>query len=94
MFSEELKKLVINLGGILIVEDNQPKFVLLTYDKFKDLNSFENKNIIHKNLEIERKDILQSKRPQFSSEEQLIDKLNKEILSLKEEIKEKGISNL
>ena len=77
MISEELKKLVFHLGSLVVVENNQPKFVVMTYDKFNKVihKSFDNSQDFDKDIREEA--------------EESIDRLNKEILVLKAEAAEK-----
>lgn len=74
MISEELKNLVSQLGTLVIVENNQPKFIVFSYDKFN--------GVIHKSID-------NSGNLAQDSNEELIDRLNKEILALKEQVAEK-----
>jgi len=101
MFSEEIKKLIDKIGGLIVVENNQPKFIFLSYEKFKEFVNFtKNTDIIHKNVDnvdkLDKIGVNYSESVNHSeeqSEEHLIEKLNKQILALKEEIeaKEKNI---
>ena len=77
MISEELKKLVFHLGSLVVVENNQPKFVVMTYDKFNKVihKSFDNSQDFDKDIREEA--------------EEAIARLNKEILVLKEQTAEK-----
>ena len=74
MLSKELEKLVSNLGGLVIVENDQPKFVVMSYDKFN--------SVIHKSLD-------NSGDFDKDSNEETVDRLNEEILALKEQVAEK-----
>jgi len=84
MLSEELKELVSNFGTMIIVENNQPKFVVMSYGRAREL-------VIHKNID-NSGDFVNFDR---DSGEETIDRLNKEILVLKEQVaeKEKGLSD-
>ncbi|MEK7579853.1 MAG: hypothetical protein AAB469_01520 [Patescibacteria group bacterium] len=72
--NDEIKNLVSKLGALAILEEGEPKFVILSYEKAKSL-------IIHKNID---NSVYSDKD---SSEE--IDRLNREILILKEEVAQK-----
>jgi len=74
MLSNELKNLVETLGGLIIVENNQPKFIVITYDKFT--------GVIHKSVD-------NSGNFDKDNSEETVDRLNKEILALKEQVAEK-----
>lgn len=75
MLSEELKNLVSQLGTLLVIEENQPKLIVMSYDKFKGL-------VIHKNID-------NSRDFDKDSNEETVDRLNGEILALKEQVAEK-----
>ncbi len=74
MLSEELKNLVDQFGTLVVVENNQPKFVIMTYDKFS--------SVIHKSID-------NSGDFDKDGNEEVIDRLNSEILVLKEQVAEK-----
>ena len=80
MITEELKKLVSELGTLVVVENNQPRFVIIAYDKFR--------SVIHKNID-------NSENLGNDINEETLERLNKEILALKEQVaeKEKDIAN-
>lgn len=75
MLNQETKDLVSKIGGTLvIVENNQPKFVVMAFDKFLA--------VIHKNID-------NSGNFDKDNSEEIVDRLNKEILALKEQVAEK-----
>ena len=91
MISQELKKLVSELGTLVVIEENQPKFIVMSYDKFKGL-------VIHKNIDnstgslstlSENRSVDNSGNFDKYSSEEVIDRLNSEILALKEQVAEK-----
>lgn len=75
MINEELKNLVNHIGAIVVVEDGQPKFIVVSYDRFKDL-------FIHKNID-------NSENSSNDINEELLERLNNEISALKTEVAEK-----
>jgi hypothetical protein len=90
IISNELKNLVETLGGLVIVENNQPKFVVMSYDKFN--------GVIHKSVDNSTGSLstLSGNRSVDNSgnfaqdgSEEITDRLNKEILALKEQVAEK-----
>ncbi len=87
MLSEELKNLILQFGTLVIVENNQPKFVILSYEKFK--------GVIHKSIDnLPNFDKYNSERiniPEYQeqADEEAMDRLNREILALKEQVAEK-----
>lgn len=77
MLSEELKNLVSQLGSLAVVENNQPRFIIMTYDKFN--------SVIHKS--VDNSSDFDKNRNEES--EEIIDRLNEEIFALKEQVSEK-----
>ncbi len=70
---KRLKELARRLGGILVLDGNEPEFVVLPYEKYEKLESEKEGQLpIHN-----------------QSEEKSLEKLNQEILALKEEIRQK-----
>lgn len=74
MLSEELKNLISQIGSLVLVENNQPRFIVMTYDKFS--------SVIHKSVD-------NSGNFDKDSNEEIVDRLNEEILALKEQVAEK-----
>lgn len=77
MINEELKNLVSQLGSLVVVENNQPRFIVMTYDKFN--------SVIHKSVD-NSSDFDKNRNEE---NEEIIDRLNEEILVLKEQVAEK-----
>jgi len=75
MLNDELKNLVNQIGAIAVVENGQPKFIVVSYDRFKDL-------LIHKNVD-------NNENLGNDINEELIERLNDEISALKAEVAEK-----
>ena len=76
---------------MIVIENNQPKFVVMSYDRAKEL-------VIHKNIDpsIDSGSTLSGNRSVDNSgnfdkdnSEEITDRLNKEILVLKEQVAEK-----
>lgn len=75
----ELKELAKKLGGIVVMNGNVPEFVVLSYLNYRKLDGLnEETNRMNKT----------------NPEEDVIEKLNREILALKEEIRQKEESEL
>ena len=73
---DKLKTVARRLGGILVMQGNDPEFVIMSYDKY---------------AESETQAVpVRTEQP----DEQLIDQLNREISALKEEIRQKEISEV
>ncbi|MEK7583082.1 MAG: hypothetical protein AAB483_01595 [Patescibacteria group bacterium] len=89
----KLKEIAKRLGGILIMQGNEPELVILSYEKFSALETPispaggppAHEHPTHTDLIASQN----SKR-----EEELMDTLNKEILALKEEIRQKETAEL
>lgn len=75
MLNDELKNLVNQIGAIVVVENSQPKFIVVSYERFKDL-------LIHKNID-------NNENPGNDVNEEIIERLNDEISALKAEVAEK-----
>jgi hypothetical protein len=74
---EKLKDIAKKLGGVLVMEGNEPELVILPYEKFVTLDTGDSAEHNSK-LEGDNKE-----------EAKLIEVLNNEILALKEEIQQK-----
>ena len=80
---KQLKELAKKLGGILVMDGGLPEFVVLSYQRYSELE------------EGGRPSVSAGASPaQSVSEDQLIDKLNTEIAALKEEIRQKEEAEL
>ena len=76
----QLKKLAKKLGGILVLDGNEPEFVILPYDQYEKGNG--------------APDDSGENTKGLDEEDKTIDKLNREILALKEEIRQKESAEL
>lgn len=85
---EQLKKLVKKLGGILVLDGNKPEFVLLSYDQYKKMDMAAGDGEVPISQEEPER---QEEQPE---DEKTIEKLNREILALKEEIHQKESAEL
>jgi hypothetical protein len=76
----QLKQLAEKLGGILVMDGDKPKFVIISYDQYKKGEA--------RDLVVEPETY--QELPEKSDEDQKnYDRLNQEILALREEIKRK-----
>ncbi|MDP3697404.1 MAG: hypothetical protein Q8R55_05300 [Candidatus Taylorbacteria bacterium] len=90
----ELKKLIKNSTAVLVLDDGEPSFVMLGYNTYKDM-------VAEKGGEKEIKITQNYNGAAFSGgsfhekETEILDRLNKEILALKNQIEmeEKGLSS-
>lgn len=87
---EKLKQLAKKVGGIVIINGENPEFVILTYNKFKELDGVGNgvsnveDAVFFENHETNGLDHDQGE----------IERLNQEILTLKEEIRQRESAEL
>lgn len=96
---KELQSIADEVGGVVLVEDGEPKLIVLSYKKFVELNSRKKKIIKVKQREIEPQTDLglnqtnvnenNSKTEKGTEKESLVENLNKEISSLREDIETK-----
>jgi len=76
-----LKELVRKLGGLLVLDGDEPAFVVLSYDKYQKMEQGEEVPVIANGIsEI--------------GDEETMERLNQEILVLKEEIRQKEEAEL
>lgn len=78
---KQLKKLAKKLGGILVLDGNEPEFVILPYGQYEKENGAPD-------------DSGENTKGLDEEEGKTIDKLNQEILALKEEIRQKESAEL
>src|SRR3972149_6611790 len=97
---EELKKLMNKSTAVLIMDNGDPSFVAISYEAYKDLvlksdighevKVNHNSDVSEKSVVRAESDILKNDqeqvRPMNESELEMLDRINKEILALKEEI--------
>ena len=84
----ELKELARKLGGVLVVDSNGPQFVVLPYGRYKSLETEAAGRV---------RSFTQAENPESFNgveESQVIEKLNREILALKEEIRQREEAEL
>jgi hypothetical protein len=88
MISEELKNLVARFGTLILIENNRPKFVVMSYDAVKGM-------VIHKSVDNSGNfDKYNNETPSVSNnsiqrDEEIIDRLNREISALKDQVAER-----
>lgn len=83
-----LKELTKKLGGILVLDGNEPEFVILPYGRYEKIEAGEDVPISNKNPD---------ERPDFNGaadDEKTVEKLNQEIMALKEEIRHRESAEL
>jgi len=99
---KELQSIAEDIGGVVLVEDGKPKFIILSYEKFTELNNRKRKTPKVKQKENDPQTDLglnhtNIDKDNFKTEkvksESLVENLNKEISALREgiETKEKDL---
>jgi len=78
---DQLKKMAKKLGGVLVLNGNEPEFVILPYGHYQKIGG-----------EIE--DTGGDRERQEPDKERTVEELNREILSLKEEVRQKESAEL
>ncbi len=103
---KELKKLMKKVGGLLVMDGDEPSFVMLSYDHYKELAEEGVGVAIHKEMPAAhigladysttiQDDFLRSKTGELrASEEVRISQLDQEITLLKSEIRQREIEHL
>ena len=100
MLSKELKNLISRFGTVIVIENDVPRFVVMTYDKFDVALSAtgshaQRDGVIHKNIDNsgniaqDGSETLSVSNNHAQRDEEMADRLNKEILALKEQVAEK-----
>lgn len=88
---EELKKLVKNSTAVLVLDNGEPSFVILKYDTYKDLvltEPVKEVKISHvaNNHAVNSANGLSKDETKSEIESEVLERINKDILALKEEI--------
>ena len=78
---DQLKEIAKKLGGVLVLNGDEPEFVILSYDQYEKQSDTLNSST-------------ENPEEQEQNEEKTIEKLNQEILALKEEIRQKESAEL
>lgn len=92
MTFSRLKELVGKLGGLLILDGDEPAFVVLSYDKYQKMEAGEE-------IPVSSRNGFNGLDETFANgidsvDETTVEKLNQEILVLKEEIRQKEEAEL
>lgn len=77
---DELKKLVKKSTAVLVLDNGEPSFVILNYDMYKDLV------LAGPEKEVKIKNGLNKEAVEPEIESEVLERINKDILALKEEI--------
>jgi len=97
---EELKKLMNKSTAVLIMDNGDPSFVAISYEAYKDLvlkSDIGHEVKVNHSSDVSEKPVVRAEpdtlkndqeqaRPMNESELEMLDRINKEILALKEEI--------
>lgn len=84
----ELKKMLRNSTAVLVIEDNSPSFVVMNYDMYLKMTGEEETQteIASISQHLNSRDLNGREMKPSPGELELIEKINKDILALKEEI--------
>lgn len=94
MHFAKLKELVRKLGGVLVLDGDEPKFVILSYDKYESMDSGEEVSLSTRHNGLVQPNGMVAKRISDEMDQEAVEKLNQEILGLKEEIRQKEEAEL
>ena len=87
-----LKNLVKKLGGLLVLDGEEPIFVMLSYDKYQKMEAGMEAG---EEIPVSRGNLEESGAANgIDDDEAAVEKLNQEILALKEEIRQKEEAEL
>ena len=93
-----LKELVRKLGGVLVLDGDDPEFVILSYDKYENMEQGEEVPFSTVRNGLARSNAGNSggisADPSAEEDQDAVEKLNQEILALKEEIRLKEEAEL
>jgi uncharacterized small protein (DUF1192 family) len=87
-----LKELTKKLGGILVLNGNEPEFVIMPYENYEKMEIGENIPIASRNDE--NTGVVATEVVAEIDEQKTVDELNQEIAALKEEIRQKESAEL
>ena len=85
-----LKELVKKLGGVLVLDGNEPQFVMLPYENYEKMETGEVIPISNSNHDNAEPEAVAA----MIEEQKTVDELNQEIAALKEEIRQKESAEL
>ena len=90
MDTKEIKNLLKGSTAVLVMDNNEPSFVVMDYDTYKDLTLKDSqKEIKVKNIPPQREAASSNEAslaPKERGEIEILERINKEILALKDEI--------
>lgn len=80
---QELKKLINNSSAVVVMENAEPSFVIMNYQAYRNISQEEQK----REVRITSQSVNASAKPSPKEGElEILDRINKEILALKDEI--------
>lgn len=93
---DQLKQLAEKLGGVLVMDGDKPKFVIVSYDQYRRTENQEPATVSEsfKSIEPEASMIDVENQDKSEEDQRNYDRLNQEILALREEIKRKESAEL
>jgi hypothetical protein len=89
---KKLRDMIKRVGAILVMNGNEPEFVVLSYDKYRALDAGEDIEILGRDNT--GGEPIGSSEPLNYEDQKIFDRLNQEILALKEEIRQKESAEL
>lgn len=89
-----LKELVKKLGGVLVLDGDRPEFVILSYDKYENMEAGEEIPFLTKHNGLAQPNGRAVKGINEEEEQVAVERLNQEILALKEEIRQREEAEL
>ncbi|MEK7151262.1 MAG: hypothetical protein AAB784_00915 [Patescibacteria group bacterium] len=91
----KLKELTKRLGGILVLDGDEPEFVILPYNKYENIDTGEEIYFSKKSNGTAYANGINPDRLDLAEDgDEAVEKLNQEILALKEEIRQKEEAEL
>jgi PHD/YefM family antitoxin component YafN of YafNO toxin-antitoxin module len=91
---DRLKELVRKLGGVLVLDGDKPEFVILSYDKYENMEAGEEVPLSTGRNGLAQPNGIAVRGIRDEDEQQAVERLNQEISVLKEEIRQKEEAEL
>lgn len=83
---KELKNLVKNSGAVLVMDNNEPSLVVMDYQTYKNIVNNEQSAKVQVRHESHESNGIAAKTNPREEELEILERINKEILALKDEI--------
>lgn len=89
-----LKELVKRLGGVLVLDGDEPEFVILSYGEYEKIETNKEAPFSIKHNRLSQSNNMITKGISNEEDQETFEKLNQEILALKEDIRQKEEAEL